>query len=65
MSHNGLVDKEPAYNAGDIGDTDSIPGSGISLGVGNGNPLWESRLENSMDRGAWRSTVQGIAESWT
>ena len=61
----GLVVKNPPANAGDSGDTDSIPGSGISLGVGNGNPLWESRLENSMDRGAWRSTVQGIAESWT
>lgn len=26
-------------NAGDIIDTDSISGSGRSLGVGNGNPL--------------------------
>ena len=39
MSHNGLVDKEPAYNAGDIGDTDSIPGSGISPVEGNDNHL--------------------------
>ena len=60
-----LVVKNPPANAGDSGDTDSIPGSGISLGVGNGNPLWESRLENSMDRGAWRSTVHGVAKSRT
>ena len=26
----------------------------IGLGVGNGNPLQYSCLENSMDRGAWQ-----------
>jgi len=31
-----LSGKESTCNAGDM---DSIPGSGISLGVGNGNPL--------------------------
>ena len=31
----------------------SIPGSGGSPGVGNGNPLQYSCLENPMDRGAW------------
>ena len=30
----------------------------------NGNPLQYSRLENSMDRGAWRATVHGVAKSW-
>ena len=30
----------------------SIPGLGSSLGVGNGNPLQYTCLENSMDRGA-------------
>ena len=25
----------------------------VSLGVGNGNPLQYSRLDNPMDRGAW------------
>ena len=29
---------------------DSIPGMGISLGVGNGSPLQYSCLENSMDK---------------
>ena len=41
--------KAPACNAGDPG---LIPGSGRSLGEGNGNPLQYSCLENSMDRGA-------------
>ena len=33
----GSVDKESTCNAGDIGDTGSIPGSGRSPGDGNGN----------------------------
>ena len=35
------------------------------LGEGNGLPLQDSCLENSMDRGAWRATVHGGAESDT
>ena len=31
--------KNPLANAGDIRDVGSIPGSGRSLGEGNGNPL--------------------------
>ena len=53
----GLDSKEHACNAGDL---DSIPGSGRSLGEGNGNPLWYSCLEDSMGRGAWRATVPGV-----
>ena len=34
-------------------------------GVGNGNPLQYSCLENSMDRGAWRAIVRGVTESDT
>ena len=34
-------------------------------GERNGNPLQYSRLENSMDRGAWRATVHGVAKSGT
>jgi len=37
-----------------------IPGSGRSPGVGNGNPLQYSCLQNSMDRGAWLVTVHGV-----
>ena len=33
------------------------------FGEGNGNRLQYSCLENSMDRGAWRATVHGAAES--
>ena len=46
---NGAVEKNPLANAG---DTDSIPGSGRSPGEVTGNPLQNSCLENSMDRGA-------------
>ena len=46
----GAVVKNQPGNAGDTGDTGSIPGSGRSPGGGNGNPLWWSCLENSMDR---------------
>ena len=42
--------KNPPANAGDAGDMRSIPGSGSYLGVGNGNLLQYSCLENSMDR---------------
>ena len=30
---------------------------------GNGNTLQYSCLENSMDGGAWRATVHGVAKS--
>ena len=40
-----------------------ITGSGGSPGVGN--PLQYSRLENSMDRGAWQVTVHGVSKSQT
>ena len=43
--HNGPVGKESACN---VGDTDSIPGSGRSPGGGNGNPLQYSWLKNPM-----------------
>ena len=34
---------------------------GRSPEEGNGNPLWCSCLENSMNRGAWQSTVHRAA----
>ena len=54
-----------AGDAGDVGDVGSIPGLGRSLGVGNGNPLQYSCLENSMDRGAWRAIVYEVTKSQT
>ena len=46
-------------------DPGSVPGLGSSPGEGNGNPLQYSCLENPMDRGAWRATVDGVTKSWT
>ena len=58
-----LVKDLPA-NAEDSRDAGSIPGSGRSPGVENGNLLQYSSLENSMDRGAWWATDHGVAKSW-
>ena len=44
-------------------DVGSIPGSGRSPGVGNGNPLQYSCLGNPVDRGAWQATVHGITRA--
>ena len=46
----GSVVKNPPANAGDTEDLGLIPGLERSPGVGNGNPLQYSCLENSMDR---------------
>ena len=37
----------------------------LVCGVGNGKPRQYSYLENSLDRGAWQTTVQGAAKSQT
>ena len=57
--------KNPPANAGDIGDSGSIPGSGRPSGGGNGSPLQYSCLENPMDGGDWEVTVHGVAKSQT
>ena len=57
-----LVENLPA-NTEDLRDMGSIPGLGRSLGEGNGNALWDSCLENPMDRGAWWATVHGVTKS--
>ena len=36
-----------------------------SPGEEHGNPLQDSCLENSMDRGAWWAAVHGVTKSWT
>ena len=61
----GSVVKNPPASAIDAGDMGSIPGWGGSPGVGNGNPLQYSCLENSMHRGAWQATVHGTKKSQT
>jgi len=59
-----VVKNLPA-NAREARDAVLIPGSGRSPGVGNGNLFQYSCLGNSMDRGAWRAMVHGVANSWT
>ena len=58
----GSDGKETTCNAGDPG---LIPRLGRSPGEGNGNPLQYSYLGNPMDRGAWLTTVHGVAKSRT
>ena len=59
-----MVKNLPA-NSGDAGDMGLISRLGRSPGGGHGNPLEYSCLENPIDRGAWRATVHGVAESQT
>ena len=58
----GSDSKESACNAE---DPSSIPGLGRSPGEGNGYPLQDSCLENSMDREAWWAAAHGVTKSWT
>ena len=61
----GAVVKNLPASARDARDMGSIPGSGRSPGVGNGNPLQYSCLENFIDRGAWWVQYMGFKESDT
>ena len=66
-----LSGKESSCNAGDLGDTGSIPGLERSPGEWNGNPFQYSCLENSMDRGvstgppgkSWPSFERGLLQA--
>ena len=58
-----LVVKNPPANAGDVRDVGSTPGLGRAPGGGHGSSLLYSCLGNPMDRGAWRATVHGVAQS--
>ena len=58
----GAVVKNLCASAGEARDEGLIPRSARSPAVGNSNPLQYSCLENSIDRGAWRATVHGVAE---
>ena len=57
-----LGGKESTCNAGDTG---LIPGSGRSPAERHDNPLQNSSLKNSMDRGAWWATVHGSTKNQT
>ena len=58
----GSGSKQPACNA-----VDPVPALRLegSPGEGTGYPLQYSRLESSMDRGARRATVRGVAKDTT
>ena len=43
-----------------VGDPDSVAGSGRSPGEGSGYLIQYSCLDNPMDRGAWWATVHEI-----
>ena len=60
-----LVVKNTPANAGDVGNLTSIPRSGRYPGVGHGNPLQYSCLENPMNRGVWWAMVHRVAKSQT
>ena len=61
----GTVVKNLPAKAEDTRDASSIPELGRSPGLGNGNLLQYSCLENPMVRGAWWATVNRVAKSWT
>ena len=62
-SLNGCILLNTNYTSIGLPYWGSIPGSGRSPAVGNGNPIQYSCLENPMDRGAWWVTVCGVAKS--
>ena len=55
--------KNPPANAGDARDMGLIPGWGSSPGARHCNLLQYSYLENPMERGAWRATVDSVTQS--
>ena len=61
----GSVVKNLPAIAGDVRVVGIIPGSGRYPGVGNGNPLQYSCLENPMDREPWLAAAHELAENRT
>ena len=61
----GSVVKESTCLAADTGDGGLIPRSGRSPEGGKGHPTPVFLPGESMDRGAWRATVQRVTESQT
>ena len=57
--------KNAPVNPRDARDVGLISGLERSPGVGSGNSLQYFYLENPIDQGAWRVTVQGVAKSQT
>ena len=61
----GTIVRNLPDNSRDAGDVGLIPMLGKSPGLRNDNPLQYSCLENSRDRGAWRTIVHGVTETYT
>ena len=59
-----VVNNSPA-SAGDARELGSISRSGRSPGVGTGNPLQCSSLENPMSGEVWRAAVRAVAKRET
>ena len=62
MGQEMLVVKNPPANERNSRDVSSVPRLERSPRVGNGNPLQNACLGNSMCSGAWQFTVHGAAE---
>ena len=60
-----LVVKNPPANVGDVRGAGSISGWKRSPGGGHGHSLQYSCLENSMDRGARRTTAYRVTKNHT
>ena len=60
-----MVIKNLPVSVWEARDLGLISWTGRSPGEGNGNPLWYSYLENSMDREAWQAVVYGVTKSRT
>ena len=63
--HGFSGDSDGKESTCNVGDLSLIPRLGRSPGEGNTYSLQYSGLGNSMDRGAWQATVQGVTESQT
>ena len=61
----GAMGRNPLANTGNTRDVDLISGLGRFPGVGNGNPLQYSFLENPMGRGAWQAAAHRVTKSQT
>ena len=55
--------KNLSTNAGDVRDAGSVPGPERSPGIGNGNPLQYSYLENSMDKRVCHVIVHEVTKN--
>ena len=63
MASQWLSGKDPLAHTGDTGDGGFNPWAGKIHWKRNWKPFQYPCLENPMDRGAWWTTVHGVAKS--